>query len=271
MRQPSRLRARILINMKRWPFHPILRFVLAFVLIGWVLVVSYDADPGDRGWLTSLVGRVVAPKRNYTVFYQTMNSGPESIEFSLQDDGTIDARFESVSSPQDLPVLQDGIPIASVFSPPSRYVEFGLIYPAFETGSTSSTIIWHIPKDEYGYNDQTLEDALDPYRRALASPNGLRVALNALIDNPLLLSRVLMKRMPLQSNQSYIAYGPSQLVGELLYYFVFIWWLLTLRYARRVWPKPDGSRCPSCNYPTAGLTTPTCPECGNPIPNAPHA
>lgn len=29
--------------------------------------------------------------------------------------------------------------------------------------------------------------------------------------------------------------------------------------------------CPNCNYNLEGLTTPTCPECGNPIPNAPHA
>ncbi|MCA9273720.1 MAG: hypothetical protein KDA31_11830 [Phycisphaerales bacterium] len=246
--------------MKRWPFHPILRLILPFVLVAWVLVVSYDADPWDRGWLTSLVGRILRPAPSY----QTFPMGPESIEFTLYNEGDIYVHLVQPTSQKDLPVTSyTGTPIASAYAPPPRFADYGLIYCAISTHSASSTIIWHVSKEEYGYDDQTLEDLVAPDRLALASSR-TRPSCGYTGVSPQL-SQVLWNRMPLQSSRTFIAYAPVQLIGELLYYFTFIWWLLTLRYAKRLWPKPDGSLCRHCGYPTTGLTALTCPECGNPI------
>jgi len=59
------------------------------------------------------------------------------------------------------------------------------------------------------------------------------------------------------------------LANDALYFATLLTWLLSL-IAFPTWlRRRRHSLCPQCQYPTIGLATPTCPECGSQIPPSP--
>jgi len=59
------------------------------------------------------------------------------------------------------------------------------------------------------------------------------------------------------------------LANDALYLATLLAWILSLIAFPKWLRRRRHAVCPQCQYPTAGLTSPTCPECGNPIPPSP--
>src|SRR5690606_32841156 len=67
---------------------------------------------------------------------------------------------------------------------------------------------------------------------------------------------------------------PLAILHDAAFVLLFVAWLISISAVpnwalwKRLESASSGSvlpSCSNCNYPTAGLTAPTCPECGNPI------
>jgi len=150
----------------------------------------------------------------------------------------------------------------------SRY---GVIYTPLRREVVGSEITWmkDFPKSTPTTVEE-LESAITNYRSSLLSPTVSDEELQHLFDTGLIRSVFMRRNLPLiMQSKSLWSIETTHLIGDLAFLSLIPWWILTLRHARKFWPKPDGSRCPSCKYPTAGLTTPTCPECGSRIPPSP--
>lgn len=150
---------------------------------------------------------------------------------------------------------------------------FGIIYTPLRRQIVGSEITWTkgFPRTT-PTNVEELESAVALYRSIYWNPSISDEELLCLSETGLARSVFMRSNIPLvMQSRSLWSVEATHLIGDLAFLALIAWWLLTLRYARRVWPNPDSSHCPTCNYPTTGLTSPTCPECGNPIPNAAHA
>ena len=141
---------------------------------------------------------------------------------------------------------------------------FGVVYTPLRRQTVGAEITWtkDFPRTTPNTVEE-LESAVAHYRSIYWNPSITDEEMRYLSNTGLVRSVFMRTSLPLvMQSRTLWSIETTPLIGDLAFLSLIPWWLLTLRYARRVWPKPDGSRCPSCNYPTAGLTAPTCPECG---------
>ena len=143
-------------------------------------------------------------------------------------------------------VLSAGFPISTIHSE-----SFGLLAPVVERHSEK---IYLVPTEDVPLID--LETAVEGHNDYQFCGNGFI-------------------RLPLESQVKIHAFAA---VHDSLFLLTLFFWLVSLTAIPKwaLWHRitPTQRRrargcCPRCNYNLEGLTTPTCPECGNRIPPSP--
>ncbi|MCB9835803.1 MAG: hypothetical protein H6808_03685 [Phycisphaera sp.] len=252
--------------MRRLLVHPALRWLIPLAAVIWIGSATQIGDQDERGLLPSLTSILLPSPVVLRCYF-----GYDDIYFYLKSDQSIGVAANESDLGSSAAVQDAVFAVASHDSGRTR--RFGLVFTPVVTSTSSATVNWiNRSPASMALTVNDLEAALVPYRTIYSNPAPTDAELVELDRTGLNSCSTFVAQLPLVvPSQTHWDIDPVHLVGEFAFYTLVLWWLLTLRYARRVWPKPDGSRCPSCNYPTAGLMGPVCPECGKPLPNAAHA
>jgi hypothetical protein len=248
--------------MRRLLVHPTLKVLLPLVLVLWLGSVANVYYHTDRGFLADITADLIPSQGR-----ATNPSGVEYLRFYLLSDDSIGVASKSHTA-EILSVLNGKVIALSKHDPGStRY--HGLVYTPIRSRKFHSSITWTPPSLENNpLTVSDLEAAMEPYREMWRGPAVTSDEIFELEHSGLLRSSIIGLQLPLvQPSTTKWKIDPGHLAGELAYYATFIWWIITLIYARKLWPKPDDTRCPNCRYETAGLTTQTCPECGKDLPS----
>lgn len=246
--------------MWRLPLHPIFRFLLPVTLLVWLYLVAANPAAHLRGIVVRYTGEQIGlPTKSAPA------PKSEKIYFYISTDGSIDA-FGTETLTNDFWLLGYRLLATNTYVHSSRE-HFGLIYAPIRSNTKHSTVTWSkniIQPNPYTTDD--LEAALTPFRDVWQEIGLSNDDIFYLHEHKLGDSSILGLRLPLvQPRNTSWSINLKQAAYELAYYAAFAWWLLTLMYARKLSPKRDNTRCPNCSYPTTGLTTQICPECGNTI------
>lgn len=250
--------------MRRLLVHPALRWLLILPLLGWPVLASRLVvwiDWGPLAALGSLVSgaRVGSSQRSH--YYE--------LDFYLCSDGRVDVIDKSIVGYLPLqPVDNSAIVVASYSLRHAHPQDYGLVLTPLSVFTFNHTFAWRVPNPP-----MTPAQLVAAARQSVSESNEWPAYLppESFVEPYFSLETSAYGGLPTTLNGStrYYELDSYYLIAEVVYLSLLVWWLLTFRYARRIWPKPDGSLCPACNYPAEGLTTPTCPECGSRIPPSP--
>lgn len=243
--------------MARWLVHPVLRILIPVLLITWFAVLVDEDLNFNHGILTNTVSSRIAGKATYNW------SSYGGALFFVDADGVLDVKSDFRPTSQ----FGSKFYIAYVSHTTHGDGAYGLIYSPLQRRASNTQIVWNT-KSLYDFNTNDLDATIATYVDIWRNPSATSEERAKLKMSGLANSNILNTGHPLStSSKPTWSLIPLLLIYELTYYAVFIWWLITLIYARKVWPKPDSTRCPKCSYSTAGLTTQICPECGTALPS----
>lgn len=219
--------------MLRLLLYPGLRWTLLMALIVWPFLVARLYFVNDRGILPELSTFFVHGRSRATQWL-----GTEYLVFFESSSRSVDVHsLDSWGGELDDP----SVIAISCFDRgwPRRY---GLVYTPIKRNTVFARVQWIDRGDTTQYDESDLEGALLPYRSLCANPTPTQDELDRFENRGLIYSSILRSNLPLViPSRSRWSLDLTHTVGEAAYLALFLWWLLTLRYARRVWPKADGS------------------------------
>lgn len=238
--------------------HPRFRWLLVIVLVTWPLVASQMVLWTHWGILGEIGALFTGASRG-----SSQRSQSYGMDLYLRPDGGIDAISKPFSElPPIQPTNSNGLLIASYAFESPWPTDFGVVIQPVTLYTEHNSLIWH-DRSVVSNADDLLHLAKTSERIEGEWPNYLP---KSTIYGSYRPPDVLWIDKLSGVNQ-YLTVHTPLLLTELAYYAVFGWWLLTLIYARKLWPKHYGSHCPTCKYPTLNLPTTTCPECGTALPS----
>lgn len=247
--------------MWRFFFRPFWQLVLPCVLIGWPIAASRISPWNEWGVLAQL-GSSVSGAGAGCILYRhwdvldVYKSGDGSLVLTTRH-----SPFVRPESPGP-----DSVLVASIIRNYSGPTGFGVVVEPVVRNRTHQHIRWELRRAPSNVTVDDISIAIESVFNQMDDPALSDAELGLLFDRGLYYTRIVNPGEPLEFDRVRYDLDYLMLGTEAAYLAFGSWWMLVFIYARKVWPKPDGSRCPSCGYELAGLVSPVCPECGKPLP-----
>ncbi|GAB5497673.1 MAG: hypothetical protein Phyf2KO_27530 [Phycisphaerales bacterium] len=249
--------------MRRLLVHPAQKTLLLIPLLAWPVVASLITYQDHWGPLGFLGSAFTNQRHGFGCRWRTS----DAIDYYLASDGSLSLYARGSihwepENPNDNEVL-----VASLISmyPPTR--GYGLVLQCVHYTRRDQYLEWVLPQDSVDINKQILSDSFDTHAALLSSNDTPEDVFVSMYDRGLDYAYAFRRGGPFEYRVRRFDTNRVYLAAELAYLLLLAWWLLTLIYARKLWPKYDGSHCPTCKYPTLNLPTTTCPECGTALPS----